>query len=47
MVEISTGDKEKITTVEAEFGVKMSKSEYEYLESQMDSKIPRSDGRKV
>ena len=43
--DISTEDKERIKVLEEKFGVKMSKSEQEYLESQKNSQILRTDAK--
>ena len=45
--DIFTEDKERLHSLENQFGVKMSEAEYQYLESQLDHTVQRSDSKKI
>ena len=47
MFDISTEDKERLHSLENQFGVKMSEAEYQYLESQLDHTVQRTDSKKM
>ena len=47
VVDISTQDKERIKQLEEQVGVRMSSAEHEYLKSQMDSDMARTDRMKI
>ena len=45
--DISTEDKDRIRVLEGDIGIRMSKTEYDYLRSQVDSSVSRSDVKKI